>query len=95
MSYRITIKNLEALCEALNKATGSPLVPYVRGEDGKLRGQIGNFHVSSDYGGFCIHRMANEQGGVTTPIVHGHIPARDLFERMHCWLAGYNEGKKA
>lgn len=84
---RITIKNLQALCERLNKVTGSPLVPWIRGEDGELRAQIGNFHISRAYGGYCVHRMANESGGVTTPISYGHIPARRLYEQMQAWLS--------
>lgn len=90
---RVTIKQLENLCEMLNRMTDSPLKPYERDEDGKLVAQIGNYHISQAYGGVCVHRMANEGGGVNTPIVHGHIPKRELFEQMWAYIRGMQDAR--
>lgn len=85
---RITIKHLDAICSQLNEATGSPLTPYTRGDDGRMRANVGNYHVSQAYGGFCIHRTENESGGVSTPLSYGHIPARELFGLARDYLDG-------
>ncbi len=86
---RITIKHLERLCEQLNKVTNSPMVPYAKDETaGRYVAQIGNFHISQAYGGYCLHRMHNEGGGVSTPLSGGHGPARDLYNEMHAFLRG-------
>ena len=80
---RITNKDLQAVVDRINRVTGSPALPYV---DGKA--QIGCYHLSHAYGGVCVHRMHNEHGGVSTPIVHGHVHKRTLYELMHAWLRG-------
>ena len=85
---RITIKHLRALAETLNKVTGSPVEPWSK-SDGKIRANIGNYHISRAYGGFCVHRMESSDGGVDTPISYGHIPARDLYERMRAYISGF------
>lgn len=89
---RITIKILKYLCERLNSLTNSPPTPYLRTAD-KLVAQIGNYHISQAYGGYCLHRMVNENGGVTTPLSGGHIPARELYNEMHAFIRGIEISK--
>ena len=84
---RTSIKTLEYLVERINTETGSPLKPWERVNDRNVA-QIGNFHLSQAYGGVCVHRMSNESGGVTTPIVHGHIPKAELESKLRAFLAG-------
>jgi len=90
---RTTLKELESQIELLNQITNSPPTPYTRAEDGKLTANIGNHHLSRAYGGFCVHRMANTSGGASSPISYGHIPKRDLFERLVSYIAGIEAGK--
>jgi hypothetical protein len=85
---RTSIKTLETLCQWINERTGSPLEPYTRDESGNLRANVGNYHLSGAYGGYCLHRMHNESGGVTTPLIHGHVPKRELETAMRAFLAG-------
>jgi hypothetical protein len=92
---QITIKQLQTEVERLNQLTGSPLTPYTRSDDGKLRGNVGNFHLSQAYGGVGIHRMANESGGVTTPVFHGYIPKREAFGRIVAHIAGIESARNA
>jgi hypothetical protein len=80
---RITEKQLQALCDRINRATGSPMQPWV---DGKA--QIGNYHISFAYGGVNLERMHNEGGGVSCPIGMGHVPKRELWDRMQAYLSG-------
>ena len=92
MSNRITQKNLEGFAQTLNEVTGNPTKPYVTGEDGKLVAQIGCYHISYAYGGASLHRMAGEHGGVSDVFGAGHMPKRELWDRMHAFLRGYEAG---
>lgn len=85
---RVTVTQLEALIARINRATGSPAEPYSPGADGRHRANIGAYHLSRAYGGFALHRMVNESGGVSCPLSTGHIPARELADRMHAFLSG-------
>jgi hypothetical protein len=92
---RITIKDLEAVCARLNRVTGSPPFTWDQSEDGRHVAAVGNYHISRAYGGFCLHRMSNESGGVSSPLSSGHIPARDLYERMQAYLKGFADAQEA
>lgn len=82
---RITIKHLEAIAHRLNKITGSPTT--YRDADRNIL--VGHFHISRDYGGFSLCRTDNSSGGVTQPMGYaGSVPARDLYEKMHAFMAG-------
>ena len=93
---RITDKDLEALCARLNRLMGTPAQPYVRpaGSDRHVA-QIGNFHLSHAYGGVSLHQMHNDAGGVSCPLSGGHVPKRDLYERMHAYIRGIEDGRLA
>jgi hypothetical protein len=82
---RITDKQLDNLATWINELTDSP-VEYRNQETGKIN--IGHFSISHAYGGVCLHRIVNEGGGCSTPIVQGHIPKRELFEQMHAFIKG-------
>lgn len=88
MTTRITRKDLDAAVARLNKLTGSPADPYTLGADGRHHANPGNYHLSGAYGGWNVHRMVNEGGGVSCPISHGHIPARELFGLIHAYIKG-------
>ena len=85
---RITISHLQAVCDRINRATGSPLRPYVKCDDGKHHPQLGCYHLSRAYGGYSLHRMGTDDGGVSDVFGCGHVPARDLANRMHAFLDG-------
>ena len=83
MTQRITEKQLENLVTWINELTGSP-VEYRNKETGKIN--IGHFTLSHAYGGVCVHRIVNEGGGCSTPIVHGHVTKRELYNEMHAFI---------
>jgi hypothetical protein len=91
---RITDKQLDNLAKWLNELTNSPTEYSHRDENGHFRSNVGNYHISHAYGGVCLHRIVNEGGGVTCPIVGGHIPKRALFEQMHAYIKGLLDAKK-
>lgn len=89
---RITDKQLDSLCDYLNELTGSPKTygDRVAQPDGSTRftANVGHYHISHAYGGVCLHRVVNEGGGVNTPVVHGHVPKRELFNLIHAFIKG-------
>lgn len=86
---RITIKDLEAAVERLNRLTGNPPTPYTRSKDGSFTANIGNYHLSQAYGGCQVCQMLTDGGGVTTPITSGHVPKRECYETLHAFIRGY------
>lgn len=89
---RITKKQLIARIETINSILQRPATPYSQVE-GKLTANIGNFSLSQAYGGFGVHLMVNENGGVSTPVWNGHITARDAYERLSAFIAGLTFSK--
>lgn len=83
---RITKKDLDAVCKRINIEMCMALEPYTK-VDGKYIANIGNYHLSGAYGGYALHRMCNQGGGITD-IFHGHMPKRDLYGKMHAYLDG-------
>ena len=94
MTTRITIANLESVVDRINRLTGSPATPWRR-EGDRNRANIGNYHLSHAYGGVSLHRMANESGGVTTPLGSGHVPKRELYEQLHAFVRGIEAAQEA
>jgi len=87
MSERITDSMLENRVKRINELTNSPLTLYSK-VDGKNVANVGNFHLSRAYGGVCLHRMCNENGGVRTPIISYHTTKRHLYDLMNAWIDG-------
>lgn len=88
---RITKSQLQSVVDSINKITGSPMTPYtVNPDTGKHTANIGNYHLSGAYGGFCLHRMYNDGGGVTSPLSTGHISKRELIALMYAFMHGMN-----
>lgn len=84
---RTSIKTLAILCDFINSKLETPQTPYSQ-IDGKIKANIGNFHLSQAYGGVCVHRMENDAGGVSTPIWYGHIPKKEAESLMRAYLRG-------
>jgi hypothetical protein len=92
-SRRITVKDLESIIARINRETGSPAEPWTADATGRLRANIGNFHLSRAYGGFALHRMVTDGGGVSEPLHTGHVPARELLTQLHAYLYGFAAAK--
>ena len=90
----VTKAMLETLTDTLNKETESPLKAWVKDSDNRYRASIGNHHISYAYGGACLHRMSNEGGGVSCPIINHHAPKRELYNLMWAYLQGIRDGKE-
>lgn len=93
MSTRITRAHLDAKCATINSMTRSPAEPS-RTVDGKYVANVGNYHVSGAYGGYCLHRMVSESGGVRDVFDCGHTTARELAGLMSAYMAGLYDATK-
>ena len=78
---RITIKDLEQCASTLNNMFDST---------DKLRAQVGNFHISGAYGGYSLHQITN-RGGERDVLRTGHVPARELYNRMTAYIRGIDD----
>ncbi len=88
MTYRITEKMLEARVSMLNRITDQPETPWSKTADGP-GSNIGNYHVSHAYGGVCLHQMVNNTHGAIRDVFScGHIPKRELFDRICAMMDG-------
>lgn len=54
----------------------------------KFKANIGHYTISHAYGGVCLHRVVNEGGGVSTPIISYHAPKRELYNAMQAFIKG-------
>ena len=91
MANVITVKNLQAVVDRINKTTGSPSTQYSATIPGAAN--IGNYHLSSAYSGYALHRTVNASGGIRDVSNSGHMSKRALYDLMHAYLAGYEDGK--
>lgn len=84
---RITEKNLNGLMERINTAAGTPLAPWQRNAEGKLKAAIGNYHLEFAYGGCKIVQTVSEGGGITS-ITHGYQTKRQVWDMGQAFLRG-------
>ena len=93
MANVITVKNLQAVVNRINKATGSPSTQY--STEVPCAAMIGNYHLSSAYGGYALHQVVNVSGGIRDISNSGHMSKRALYDLMFAYLAGYEAGKES
>lgn len=85
---RITERQLQIQIDRINFLTRSPINSWSRNEDGTLFSYEGNYHLSHAYGGVCLHRMVNDCGAVQDVFSCGHVPKRDLYNRIRAFITG-------
>ena len=90
---RITERQLQAVCDGLNRLTANPQEAWTKDESGKLRSNIGCFHLDMAYSGYALCQMVNNGGGVRN-LFSGHYSKRELFERTHAYQAGIRDQKE-
>lgn len=89
MKQQITNGMLDRKVDILNEVAGMPI--QSRMSDGTSN--VGNFHVTSSYGGFSLNRMANKAGASTTIIET--TTKRDLFNLVNAMIDGAMLVKKS
>ncbi len=91
----ISKSDLEAVVRRINTITKQPLETYelqlaTDTEPSRYVAQIGNYHLSGAYGGYALHQICNEAGGIRD-LFGGHMPKRELYERMQAYIRGLND----
>jgi hypothetical protein len=82
---RVTEKMLEKQIQYLNIETEQPLKTWER-IDGKVRANIGNYHLYRCHGVFALDRITNESGGVHRIFTASN--GRELFNLICAYRAG-------
>lgn len=85
---RVTQKQLEALCELINARLNTPMQPWARDAAGKLKAQIGNYHLDYAYGGVNLAKVTSEGGGITCPLGQGYRTKRELERELQAFIRG-------
>jgi hypothetical protein len=99
MSARITQKDLEAVCRRINRTVNGEELKAGRVVESGYQ-QIPNaYHLSGAYGGWSLYRNApvDESGeslGQSDVLRCGHVPRRDLYNRMQAFLTGYETASR-
>ena len=88
-TMRITRKVLDRLAKQLNVLTEAPKSAWVNGE-----AQIGHYYIDGAYGGYSLYRVVNKSGGAMDVFDCGHVPARDLYNRIRAYMRGFCDGQK-
>jgi hypothetical protein len=94
MTTRITQKDIESVVARINRITGSPMdYAQPRTDGAPFCSNIGNYHLDYAYGGVQLCRVCNTGGGVSNVLGCGHVPKRELYERMHALITGLEASK--
>lgn len=90
---RITEKFLRAQISTLNRMTGKTDEIYHYDAAGRVvGGNPGTYCLSGAYGGWALHRMSAGGGtGICDVFNSGHMPARELSNRISAYMRGMEE----
>ena len=77
---RITERQLEIMTERLNEIVGF--------DENVKYSTIGAYTISYAYGGVSLHQYVNEHGAIKDVFSCGHIPKRDLYNRIMAYMEG-------
>jgi hypothetical protein len=92
---RVTKKHLESMALTINDLTGQQVEPYTLQDDGTYKPNPGVWHIHQGPGGrFSLDQMCDNSSATRSPINMGHIPARELAERMRAFIAGIQVGRQ-
>ena len=87
---RITIEDLDHVVDAINTEQGIPLEPWTK-VDGKLVPTAWNYHLSSGFGGYALHRHGSSGSGIRDIFQVGHVPKRELHGLLQAYIAGLRD----
>ena len=79
---RITEKMLRARVAYLNQLKGFDKPKY---------SEIGSYTLDYAYGGVSLHRYINEHGAIHDVFSCGHVPKRELYNRLNAFISAISE----
>ena len=80
---RISERDLQVKVERLNIEAKAPMT----------HSTIGHYQLSCGYGGYSLHRVANERGAIVDVFNCGHIKGRELFQMLDAFILGIHIGR--
>jgi hypothetical protein len=83
MAQRITRRDLEAVCTRINRIAIQESEPAYN--------TAGAYHIDGAYGGWALYRWTGDHGAVSDVFRSGHMPARELYNRMQAYIDGLCE----
>jgi len=89
---RITNKILEARIDLLNEITNQPTTSWTN-KGGRMKANIGNYHLDFAYGGVNVYQVHNEGGAVSEPLGGGHGTKRELYDKLSAFIKGIELNK--
>ena len=97
---RVTVRDLEAVCARINRTVNGTdqRELWTRSDEGLVQTPDW-YHLSGAYSGYALHRACSVNGegeshGVSD-VLGGHMPKRELYERMQAFLRGIEAAKDA
>jgi hypothetical protein len=98
MPTRTTQMELESQASTLNRLAGfDDNEPLWQREGNENKATVGMFYIDAAYGGVTLKRIVSDSGGVTDVFRSGHMPKRELADRMRAYMDGiefgYEEGR--
>ena len=90
---RITTTILLERVKRLNDLTDSPTDPW-KNVNGENVAQIGNYHLSFEYDGVSLYRILCTQGSIEDIFRSGHMPKRELSNRICAFMDGIRSVEK-
>ena len=76
---RITQGILEQTVKIINKRNGIENPNY---------GTVGAYEISYAYGGVSLHKVMSKHGAVKDIFRCGHVPKKDLYNRITAYMEG-------
>jgi len=95
MSNRITEKDLKESIDYINKLTNSPKEYSTKQDDGLYKTNVGHYHLACAYGGYNLHRIVSDGGGITTPLGGGYHTKRELYSKLQAFISGLSYKKES
>lgn len=90
---RTSIKALRILVNELNKLTGMPLEYSTKDKNGKLKSNVGHYHISQAYGGYRLDQVVNDAGAIEVVSRDGYGTKRQLESFLRAFINGIQVGK--
>ena len=90
MADRITNRHLEQLCRVINVRVNADPCSEIwhRDAGGDLVARIGAYYIDGAYGGVALYQVVTAGGGVSDVLGCGHVPKRDLYNRLTAFYRG-------
>ena len=94
MTQRITKAMLQKRLDILNDVFGYDCEPYVRDEQGNIKGNYGTFIIDSAYGGYRLSQMSCSSGGTGERDLSPRGTARETYDIINAWINAGEQMKR-